>query len=313
MTKIISKQAIKKRKTWITKIKTIKGDFAANSEFIENELAKEFNKNKISNLLNHLRLCGNIPESYRHDTTEEKQYSKYTDSILSFAYKSIGLKSLVIKERADVADVEGFGKKYSFVADAKAFRLSRTAKNQKDFKVQAMDSWKHGKPYAMVVCPIYQLPSRNSQIYQQAITRNVCIFIYSHLALIVRYANDVSKVKAENLLLKIFKTVPALNPSKSAVDYWLALNKTILNYSKSIFELWQDEKTAASESIKIAKIEALEFLATEREKIMRMTHDEAINELVKTSKIENKMKIINKISDNGLFSLKYGKVYKSNN
>ena len=28
---------------------------------------------------------------------------------------------------------------YSLVADAKAFRLSRTAKNQKDFKVQAMD------------------------------------------------------------------------------------------------------------------------------------------------------------------------------
>jgi hypothetical protein len=43
----------------------------------------------------------------------------------------------------------------SAIADAKAFRLSRTAKNQKDFKIQAMDSWKRGKPFAMVVCPIY--------------------------------------------------------------------------------------------------------------------------------------------------------------
>ncbi len=57
---------------------------------------------------------------------------------------------------------------YSFVADAKAFRLSRTAKNQKDFKVQAMDDWKHSKTYAMVVCPVYQLLTRTSQIYQQA-------------------------------------------------------------------------------------------------------------------------------------------------
>ena len=181
-----------------------------------------------------MRLCGNIPESYGHDTSQEKQYSKYTDALLVFAYQSIGLKSLVITERTDVADVEGFGRKFSFVADAKAFRLSRTAKNQKDFKVQAMDRWKYGKPYAMVVCPIYQLPSRNSQIYQQAITRNVCVFTYSHLSLLVRYANEVGKSKAENLLFDIFKTIPALNPSKNAVDYWLAVNKTILRHSKSI-------------------------------------------------------------------------------
>ncbi len=74
---------------------------------------------------------------------------------------------------------------YSFVADAKVFRLSRTAKNQKDFKIQAMDNWKFGKPFAMVVCPLYQIPSKNSQIYQQASARNVCIFSYSHLAVLV--------------------------------------------------------------------------------------------------------------------------------
>ena len=94
----------------------------------------------------------------------------------------------------------------------------------------------------MVVCPIYQLPSRSSQIYQQAITRNVCVFTYSHLSLLVRYANEVSKSKSEKLLFDIFKTIPALNPSKSAIDYWLGVNKTILGHSKSIFDLWKDEK-----------------------------------------------------------------------
>lgn len=304
MDRIISDEAIKRRNNWVEKIDNIEGVFASNSELIENELGKELNKNGVSSLLDHLRLCGNIPESYHHDSSEEKQYSKYTDALLAFAYKSIGLKSLVITERADVADVEGFGKDFSFVADAKAFRLSRTAKNQKDFKVQAMDRWKHGKPYAMVVCPIYQLPSRNSQIYLQAITRNVCVFTYSHLSLLVRYANEVSQSKAENLLFDIFKTVPALNPSKSAVDYWLGVNKTILGSSKSIFELWQDEKIAATESIEIAKVEALKYLSSEREKIMRMSHEEALNELVKTSKIDSKIEIIKRISDNGLFGVK---------
>lgn len=304
MERIISDEAIKRRNNWVEKIDNIEGIFASNSELIENELGKELNQNGVSSLLDHLRLCGNIPESYHHDSSEEKQYSKYTDALLAFAYKSIGLKSLVITERADVADVEGFGKDFSFVADAKAFRLSRTAKNQKDFKVQAMDRWKHGKPYAMVVCPIYQLPSRNSQIYLQAITRNVCVFTYSHLSLLVRYANEVSQSKAENLLFDIFKTVPALNPSKSAVDYWLGLNKTILGSSKSIFELWQDEKIAATESIEIAKVEALKYLSSEREKIMRMSHEEALKELVKASKIDSKIEIIKRISDNGLFGVK---------
>lgn len=304
MIKIISEEAVKRRNIWVNKIDNISGNFASNSELIENELAKELQINGVTGLLDHLRLCGNIPESYRHDTSEEKQYSKYTDALLSFAYKSIGLKSLVITERADVADVEGFGKDFSFVADAKAFRLSRTAKNQKDFKVQAMDGWKHGKPYAMVVCPIYQLPTRNSQIYLQAITRNVCVFTYSHLSLMVRYANEVSKLKAEDLLYEIFKTVPALNPSKSAVDYWLGVNKTILGHSKSIFELWQDEKIGATESIEIAKVEALKYLSSEREKIMGMSHDEALKALVKSNKIESKIATINKISDNGLFGIK---------
>ena len=304
MAKIISKEAIKRRNIWVNKIGNINGNFALNSELIENELGKELQINGVTGLLDHLRLCGNIPESYGHDTSEEKQYSKYTDALLAFAYKAIGLKSLIITERADVADVEGFGKDFSFVADAKAFRLSRTAKNQKDFKVQAMDGWKHGKPYAMVVCPIYQLPTRNSQIYLQAITRNVCVFTYSHLSLMVRYANEISKSKAEDLLYKIFKTIPALNPSKSAIDYWLGINKVILGHSKSIFELWQDEKIGATESIEIAKIEALKHLSSEREKIMRMSHDEALKALVKSSKIESKMITINKISDNGLFGIK---------
>ncbi|MCC5944455.1 MAG: HindIII family type II restriction endonuclease [Bernardetiaceae bacterium] len=304
MAKIISDRAIARRNTWIDKIDKIDGIFASNSRIIEEELSKELTNNGASCLLDHLRLCGNIPESYGHDTSQEKQYSKYTDVLLSFAYKAIGLKSFVIAERADVADVEGFGEDFSFVADAKAFRLSRTAKNQKDFKVQAMDRWKHGKPYAMVVCPIYQLPSRNSQIYQQAITRNVCVFTYSHLALLVRYANEISSSKPESLLYEIFKTIPALNPSKSAVDYWLGVNKTILDYSKSIFELWQDEKKAAIESIEIAKVEALKFLASEREKVMRMSHEEAIMELLKANKIESKIRTIKNVSDNGLLEVK---------
>lgn len=211
---------------------------------------------------------------------------------------------MVLKERADAADVEAFAKDYSFVADAKAFRLSRTAKNQKDFKVQAMRGWKRGKPYAMVVCPIYQLPTSSSQIYQQATTQNVCVFTYSHLALLLAYAEKEGQAKAQQLLKKIFETVKALNPSKNATDYWLAINKAILSFSKSVEPLWSIEKGVATESIAVSKEEALTFLAQEREKIMRMSHEEALKELIKVRKIESRIKTINAISHNGLFTLK---------
>jgi type II restriction enzyme len=273
-------------------------------ERLEKELEEEIKRSGISALIDHLRLCGNLPEGYGHDTSEEKLYSKYTDCLLSLAFTTLGFKSLVLKERSDAADVEVFAKDYSFVADAKAFRLSRTAKNQKDFKVQAMHGWKRGKPYAMIVCPIYQLPTSSSQIYQQATTQNVCVFTYSHLALLLSYSKKEGQTKAQQLLKKIFETIPALNPSKDATNYWLAINKSILSFSKGIESLWNIEKGVATESITIAKEEALTFLAQEREKIMRMSHKEALEELVKVHKIENKIKTINKISDNGLFTLK---------
>ena len=251
-----------------------------------------------------MRLSGNIPGCYPHDSSEEKLYSKYTDALLAETFKNLGLKSLVLKERADAADVEVFAKEYSFVADAKAFRLSRTAKNQKDFKVQAMDGWKRGKPYAMVVCPIYQLPHKSSQIYEQASARNVCIFTYSHLAMLVAYAQHDGYGKAEELLHKIFKTIPALNPSKESFNYWLAVNKTMLEFSNILDELWKIEKQAAIESIAIAKNEALTFLANERESIMKMTHEDALKELVRVYNIENKIQIIKSVTSNNILAIR---------
>jgi len=298
---VITKGQIKNRAYWIGEIRKLSGNFGEDSDKVERELSKEISHQGVDSLIGHLRLCGAIPEEYGHDTSEEKLYSKYTDAVISESYEAMGLTSLVLKERADVADVECVAKKFSFVADAKAFRLSRTAKNQKDFKVQAMDSWKRGKHYAMVVCPIYQLPSRTSQIYQQAASRSVCIFSYSHLTVLVRYA-ITSRKKSIDLLHAIFKTVEALSPSKDSVAYWQAINSRILMFDDNLREIWADEKKASVESIYLAKEEALRYLASERERIMRLSKVEAVKEVLKASKIESKIKAIKSVSDNGLLA-----------
>ena len=266
-------------------------------------MSDEIESEGIGALLGHLRLCGAIPERYAHDSSEEKLYSKFTDIVIHEAYAAIGLTSVVLKERADVADVECVCNDYSFVADAKAFRLSRTAKNQKDFKVEAMDNWKHGKPYAMVVCPVYQLPSRSSQIYQQAASRSVCIGTYTHLAVLVRYAYIAGQSNAISLLHDVFRAVEAMNPSKDASAYWQAVNRVFLSTDPRINDVWREEKIASVESVKVAQEEAIHYLALERERIMKLSRREAILEELAWRKLTNRQRAIQNVKYNSLLEI----------
>lgn len=294
---------IARRARWLDEIVQISGHFGNDSTRIEQELKQEILTDGTVSIVDHLRLAGAIPEHYGHDSSEEKLYSKYTDALLSAAFTHLGLNSIVLVERADAADVEAANSDYAFVADAKAFRLSRTAKNQKDFKIEAMHGWKRGKPYAIVVCPIYQLPNRSSQIYQQAIARNVCIFTYSHLAVLSRLVDVTNRETAMDVLHSIFRCTEALNPNKDAIPYWHQVNRCMLDAHPSIPNLWQDEKIANMESIKAAKDEALTALAIERQHILQMTHDEAIRTLIRHRNIDGRTKIISAVSDSGILRI----------
>ena len=300
---IIGITAINRRAYWIDEIVKISGHFGSDSSRVETELISEINTDGTGAVIDHLRLCGSIPEHYRHDSSEEKLYSKYTDALLSSVFRRIGLTSVVLSERADAADVEAVGRDFSLVADAKVFRMSRTAKNQKDFKLEAMHGWKRGKPHAMVACPIYQLPSRSSQIYQQAIARNVCIFTYAHLSVLVLFSDAAGQSEAQRLLLSILRCAETLNPTKDAMAYWKAVNRTMLDFHNDIRDLWETEKLATIESVACAKQEALLILARERERIMRMSHDEAISFIIRLRNIDGRERVVRLVSDSGIFAI----------
>ena len=120
MNEVISDAAAERRRYWIYEIVTLSGHFGADSSRVENELSEEIEQNGIDSLLDHLRLCSAIPESYRHDSSEEKLYSKYTDTLISESYSWIGLGSRVLDERADSADVEVVAEEYSFCCRCKS-------------------------------------------------------------------------------------------------------------------------------------------------------------------------------------------------
>lgn len=301
--RVISATAIERRRYWISEIVQISGAFGPDVERAVLELANEESTEGPSAILDHLRLCGAIPESYGHDSSEEKLYSKYTDAVIAVAFRRLGCRSLVLTERADAADVEAFAPNFSLVADAKAFRLSRTAKNQKDFKVQAMDGWRRDKNYAVVVSPLYQLPNTSSQIYEQASSRDVCLLSYSHLAVLVRLALDRGQEDAIEVLRRVLARVSTLNPSKGAANYWAAINGELLSGPPAIHYLWRSEKVANLEAIAIAKEEALTYLSSVRTEVMSLSHDEALARLLQAHKIDGRERTIRAVSDNGLMSL----------
>ncbi len=296
-------EAKTRRAYWVAEFAKLSGSFGDDSTKLIEELRAEIGRDGKEALLDHLRLCGAMPEQYGHDSSEEKLYSKYTDAVICESLSAIGLRSAVITTRADAADVQARGRNFSLVADAKAFRLSRTAKNQKDFKVQAMDGWRQGLDFAAIVCPIYQLPGRTSQIYQQAIARNVCILSYSHLAALVGVGVRRKPPAAEESFHEMLKTISLLHPSKSATDYWTGLNRSLLTSLEHDSDLWTAEKTASFEALGVVKDESLRYLRSERNRLLGLSHEEALAELIRLAGIDSRIAKVERLEHGDLLEV----------
>ncbi|MBM3476913.1 MAG: HindIII family type II restriction endonuclease [Armatimonadetes bacterium] len=296
-------EAISRRRYWIHELARLSGSFGDDATRMAEELSAEVSDEGVDAVLDHLRLCGAVPEHYGHDSSEEKLYSKYTDAVVREALSAIGLRSTIITARADSADVQARASGYSLVADAKAFRLSRTAKNQKDFKVQAMDGWRSGNTYATVVCPVYQLPSRSSQIYRQAIAENVCILTYSHLAALVSLRRSKGPEASRAGLNEIMATVSVLPHSKSALDYWTGINRALVGALGDEHDLWRQEKVASVEALAVLRDEALFYLRKARDELLALSHEDAIKELIRATGIESRIAYVEGIGHGPLLEV----------
>ena len=292
-----------RRRNWVNRLGNASSSFEVESSAIIDELRTEIAGEGNQSLLEHLRICGAMPERYRRDSSEEKLYSKYTDAVVSEALSAMGLNSAVLDTRADSADVQARASDYTLIADAKAFRLTRTARNQKDFKVQAMDDWRGGLDFALVVGPIYQYMSRTSQIYLQAINRNVCLLSYTHLACLVDLADKRGADTAESALHTVLKTVNLLHPSKNAVDYWTGINRALIDSISPNVESWEVEKQASMAGLDVARDESLEYLRAERNRLLGLSHRQALDELVRLSGVDSRIRRVEAASHGGLLGV----------
>lgn len=136
-------------------------------------------------LLDIILHIGTIPEMIQPSSTLEKIYTKVSEIILAKAFNQLGFQSQVIHTRSNTGDVLITSPlNYTVMVDCKCFRATRTAKNQKDFKIASLSQWKKENTYALLVMPEHQI-TENHQIYKQSTQYNVQIIYWETLAMLL--------------------------------------------------------------------------------------------------------------------------------
>ena len=246
------------------------------------QLEKYLNSLSKQDLSENLIQCGVLPEMFEHDSSEEKLWAKFSDIMLAKALNFLDIEAQVLGARSNSADVFGKAKTYTLVGDAKTFRLSRTAKNQKDFKVNALDNWKQDNNYAMLLAPLLQYPTRKSQIYAQAIDKNVTLISYTHLQFLVDFYQNQSLQPIWDVGKKLSKT--AKTEHQNSDNYWKSIDEAfvyVVGKQLSDLHLYKE----------LGK-EGIVFWEEKITSFQKLSKEEAIKLLIKSEKIEAKIKTI---------------------
>lgn len=206
----------------------------------------------------------------------------------------------ILRERADSADIAAKSKyhSYSLVGDAKAFRLSRTAKNAKDFKVDAMAHWKGSNDFSVLACPYFQYPKTKSQIFKEALIGNVCLFSWEYLYMMlqenIKESQCFSLRHLWNQSHVIGQSTTIENIKNSFIEKQNISFYTLLNISSDKFNNYLD---AIKKLIAKRGEEEILFYEKEISRIKNLSRKDAIEELLKSMKLDSKIDTIKQFID----------------
>lgn len=238
---------------------------------------------------------GIIPEDIAHDSTEEKLYTKTSDILFAKALKDLNLEVRVLRERSNCADIIAQSKfhGYSLVGDAKAFRLSRTAKNAKDFKVESMVHWRGDCDYAVLTCPYFQYPKSNSQIYKSALDGNVALFSWEYLYILLsektKESQDFNLCTLWNQSAIIGRNVTVEDANNSFLRQQDANIQTFTEISSDRFD---SLFSRIKEGIAARGNTEIQYFMNEISRIRNLDKDAAIQELIRSLKLDTKIETI---------------------
>lgn len=244
-----------------------------------------------------IKEIGTIPEIIEASSTEEKLYSKASDIVLARCFTEIGLKAKAVSERGNSADIIAESDHgYTLVADAKTFRLSRTAKNQKDFKISTLSKWRGMEhDFAVLVAPYFQYPNTTSQIYSSSLSDKVCLLSWEHMLFLL------NKQVVENISLSLEQiwNAPTRIERDSKIAYADRMNCSFPFINKMICDRISNNLSDFEKQLNICKSyifdrsnNEIAILKTEIQSIEQYTKKQAIKELIKSKKLNEKISAI---------------------
>lgn len=239
---------------------------------------------------------GSIPEFIGHDSTEEKLYTKVSDIILAKCFIELGLDAIVLKERANCADVVAKSRfhNYSLVGDAKAFRLSKTAKNQKDFKVESMVHWRCDNDYSVLCCPYFQYPKSKSQIYEQALKGNVSLFSWEYFSILLqKNIKESSTTNLESLWNYSFKIAETTLVSDMNLCFLNKQNELLKQYISCNDEDFEKCFNSFKNCMLARGEDEITYWENKINTIKQYSKEQAIEMLIKSLKLNEKIGSIN--------------------
>lgn len=258
------------------------------------DIIYSMSKKEILPLINQI---GIIPEKISHDSKEEKLYSKVSEIFLGKCFEELGFTTNLFVTRADTADVLAKSKfhNYSLVSDAKAFRLSRTAKNQKDFKVESMDVWRGDNDYAVLCCPYYQYPKKTSAIFKQSLDKKVSLISWEHLSFLIK--NDIKETL--DIDLSFLWKFPSIQGQTTTVpnmenNYFDEQDKFIVDKTNLSYQLLNEFLNQSKQETIERCDEEKKFWELEKNEIHNYSKEQAINKLIDSLKINQKIEQIDK-------------------
>ena len=75
----------------------------------------------------------------------------------------------------------------------------------------------------------------------------------------------------------------------------MAINRTLVDSLGPDTDLWKAEKIASQESLAVTKRESLRHLTAERDKLLELSHKEALHELVRMSGFNSRIQQVKRI------------------
>ena len=161
-----------------------------------------------------------------------------------------------------------------------------------------MVSWKGDNDYAVLVCPYFQYPRKASQIYTQALDGNVLLFSWEHLSFLItnkivenERRNFASIWNLSHVLASKYtradKKIVFLNQQDELLckDICTDITKLVLSLSQSRDLI-----------VKRGYME-IDFFNESIEEIKHYSHEKAIAELIRYSKLNEKSDAVSSYMD----------------